>query len=193
MEARPPRRFAETERRRLFVALELPEHVRDSLCAWRSEVMADDLRPVAPEGLHVTLCFLGGRPADQVPAIAAACETALEACSISELGLQAGLWLPRRHPRVLAVRLADPSATLGRAQGALSDALDRGGWYTPEKRPFLPHVTVARIPARARVRAMELPELPPLVFRAPAVTLYRSRLQRTGAVYEPLASVPVGE
>jgi 2'-5' RNA ligase len=74
-------------------------------------------------------------------------------------------------------------------QSAVSDALARGGWYTPEKRQFLPHVTVARVPTRARVRPIELPKLPALPFLAPAVTLYRSRLQRSGARYEPLASV----
>lgn len=183
------------QRLRLFVALELPEQVRHLLCAWRSQVIGDtdDLRPVAPEGLHVTLCFLGSRPADEVPAIAAACETALERGSVSELGLDAGLLLPRRRPRVLAVRLADPSAGLARAQSALSDALHRGGWYRPEKRPFLPHVTVARLRARARVRDIGLPKLPPLTFRAPEVTLYRSRLQRTGARYEPLARIALND
>lgn len=165
--------------------------MRDSLIRWRSKVLRelDDLRPVAPEGLHVTLCFLGGRPADQVAGIAAACENALQPRAVDELGLEAGLWLPPRRPRVLAVRLDDPSAKVARAQADLSEALSDGGWYTPEKRPFLPHVTVARVPPRARTRAIGLPELPPLTFTAPAVTLYRSRLERSGARYEPLARV----
>lgn len=165
--------------------------MRDSLIGWRGHVLRerDEIRAVAPEGLHVTLCFLGGRAADEVPEIAAACESALQRRAVGALALDAGLWLPPRRPRVLAVRLDDPSATLARAQAALSEALSAGSWYTPEKRPFLPHVTVARVSARARVRAIELPKLPPLTFLAPAVTLYRSRLQRSGARYEPLASV----
>jgi 2'-5' RNA ligase len=92
---------------------------------------------------------------------------------------------------VLGVRLDDPSHALARIQDGVSTALSDGGWYTPEKRPYLPHVTVARVPARARVRSTELEPLPSLRFLAPAVTLYRSRLQRSGARYEPMASVPL--
>lgn len=182
----------ENQRLRLFVALDLPEQVREALLTWRSGVLKriPELRPVAQEALHVTLCFLGSRPADEVAAIAVACETAVGGASGPELGLEAGLWLAPRRPRVLGVRLDDSSGALARIQGAVSTALSDGGWYTPEKRPFLPHVTVARVPARARIRPTELPPLPGLTFNASSVTLYRSRLQRSGARYERLASVP---
>lgn len=179
----------ERERLRLFVALDLPLDVRGALLAWRSGVMRllGELRPVADDALHATLCFLGSRPAGGVKEIADACETALGGESGSELGLKVGLWLPPRRPRVLGVRLDDSSGALARIQGAVSTALSDGGWYTPEKRPFLPHVTVARVPARVRIRPTELAALPRLTFNAPSVTLYRSRLQRSGARYEPLA------
>lgn len=181
----------ERERRRLFVALDLSQDVREALLAWRSGVVRriPELRLVEQDALHATLCFLGSHPAGEVDAIAAACQTALDGAPGPELEIGAGLWLPPRRPRVLGVRLDDHPGALAQIQGAVSAALSDGGWYTPEKRPFLPHVTVARIPARARVRATELPPLQPLRFRAPAVTLYRSRLQRSGARYEPLASV----
>ena len=181
------------ERLRLFVALDLPGHVREALLSWRSDILrrTPDLRAVAPDALHVTLCFLGSRPATEVQAIAAACDGALRQAAAGELGLGAALWLPPRRPRVLAVELDDLTGELARVQGAVSEALADGGWYTPEKRPFLGHVTVARVPARARPRPTSLPPLASLRFRAPAVTLYRSRLQRAGAQYEPLASVPM--
>jgi 2'-5' RNA ligase len=183
----------ERERLRLFVALDLPQDVREALLAWRSVAMRriPELRLVAQDALHATLCFLGSQPAGGVTEIAGACETVLRGASRPELGLEAGLWLPPRRPRVLGVRLDDASGALARIQGAICTALSDMGWYKPEKRPFLPHVTVARVPARARVRAEPLPPLQSLRFRAPAVTLYRSRLQRSGARYEPLASVPL--
>ena len=179
------------ERVRLFVALDLPEPARQALVRWRSGVLREigQLRPVAREALHVTLCFLGSRPATDVQAIAAGLRTTVRTAAVHELEFQTGIWLPPRQPRVLAVALHDPAGTLGRLQGAASDVLCRGGWYLPEKRPFLPHVTVARVPARVRVSAIELPELPAVRFTAPAVTLYRSRLQRSGARYEPLVSI----
>lgn len=183
----------EPDRARLFVALDLPEPAREALVHWRSGVLREiqPLRPVAREALHVTLCFLGSRPANDVQAIAAALHDVVRAAAVDELALQTGVWLPPRHPRVLAVELRDPAGALGRLQGSIGDVLCGAGWYTPEKRPFLPHVTVARVPARAGVPAIELPKLPPLAFMVPAVVLYRSRLQRSGARYEPLASVPL--
>ncbi len=188
---------ADGERIRLFVALDLPEQVRDCFVRWRSSVLrqSPELRAVSSEGLHVTLCFLGGTPAGEVAQIASACEVALAHCTAEELSFEAGIWLPPRRPRVLAVRLADPSGGLSGAHGTISEALAAGGWYRPEKRPFLPHVTVARVPARAGSHPPELPPLPALSFKAPAVTLYRSRLHPSGARYEPLRSfslVPAG-
>jgi 2'-5' RNA ligase len=178
------------ERLRLFVALDLPEDVRDYFARWRTPVLrqSDALRAVAPEGLHVTLCFLGATEAAEVTAIGAACKAALSPCAVGQLSVGAGVWLPPRRPRVLAVRLDDPSGGLTHAQATLSEALSRGGWYTPEKRPFLPHVTVARAAGRARLRPLELPPLPTRSFIAPAITLYRSRLARSGARYEALSS-----
>jgi 2'-5' RNA ligase len=176
-------------RLRLFVALELPEPVRDALVRWRARLAPSrgpELRPVDPEALHATLCFLGWRSEDEVDAIAAACRVVM-AEPAPALALAEPVWLPRRRPRVLAVELSDPGGHLGQVQARLSAALAAGGWYEPEKRPYLAHVTVARVKAGSAPAG--LPRLPRLEFRATRVVLYRSRLQRSGARYEPLASV----
>ena len=69
------------------------------------------------------------------------------------------------------------------------DALADAGLYTPEKRPFWPHVTLARVRKGARVRGIEMPEPPSEPWRGAAVTLYRSRLSREGARYDALETV----
>ena len=176
------------ERVRLFVALELPEEARSALLEWRSgQASAERLRLIRPDALHATLCFLGWRSDDEIERIGAACGDTLRGLRAPGLALGEGLWLPPRRPRVLAVELSDPTKALKELQASLSDALSAGGWYTPEKRPYLAHVTVARVPARAGVRAVELSPSPRLGFLPPAITLYRSRLERAGARYEPLA------
>jgi 2'-5' RNA ligase len=186
---------------RLFVALTLPAPVRDALIAWRTREMArfEALRPVAADALHVTLCFLGARDEDEIAAIAAA--TTACATPVEELALGAALWLPPRAPQVLTVALEDPRGTLGALQSRLSSALAAGGWYAREARPYLPHVTVARVRGAAprrgarRSRAGELPpaaELtppPPLRFGGEALVLQRSHLGAGGARYETLARV----
>ena len=181
-------------RTRLFVALELPEQVRAALAAWGAGVAADvhgerALRVLPPESLHVTLCFLGWRDEGHVEAIAA---LALGAVPVGapapRLALGAPAWLPRRRPRVLAVDLADDGGALAGLQAQVSDALEAGAGFEPEKRPFRPHVTVARVPRGARVSTRDELAVPaPLQFAGAAVTLYRSRLSRAGAQYEPLA------
>ena len=63
------------------------------------------------------------------------------------------------------------------------------GWHEPEARPYLPHVTVARVRGEAAhaPHGSALPEPPELVFDGAALTLFRSRLHPSGARYEPLA------
>jgi 2'-5' RNA ligase len=180
------------ERARLFVALELPEAVRDRLAIWGKGVAAGlpGVRAVAVESLHVTLCFLGWVEVGSVDAVADACG-AVRGMPAPELRVGRGIWLPPRRPGVLAVALDDLGARLGAMQAALSAALAGGGWYRPEKRGFLPHVTVGRVGRGARVgRRTELPEVAgELSFSASTVTLFRSRLSPAGARYEGLASV----
>jgi RNA 2',3'-cyclic 3'-phosphodiesterase len=181
------------ERIRLFVALELPRAVVDALVKWRDQVVTrgPGLRPLSADSLHATLCFLGWRGVEEADAIATACGV-LSAQGVPVLSLGAPRWLPPRGPRVLAVELVDPTGALTRAQARLADVLAAGGWYQPEKRPYLAHVTVARAGRGARVQRDRLPPLPRIEFQAPRVTLFRSLLLRTGARYQPLAAVELG-
>jgi 2'-5' RNA ligase len=183
------------ERARLFVALELPEEVRAAIVRWRASGLGREvavaLAPVAAESLHVTLCFLGAVPVGSVGAIGDACATAVaaEGSDLPSLALGEPVWLPPRRPRVLGVMVSDPSLALARVQAALSRVLVDGGWYRPEERPFLAHVTVARAGRGEHVRAVPLPAPPAMGFEGERVTLFRSRLGAGGARYEPLRVV----
>jgi len=183
---------ASDERARLFVALELPGAVRDQLALWRDEVVTGvpGLRPVAVESLHVTLCFLGSVEVAAVDAVAATCGV-VRGMPAASMSVCRGIWLPPRRPGVLAVELLAEGVRVGAVQAASSEALAAGGWYTPEQRPFLAHVTVARVGRGVRVlRGSELPVLSgELSFPGSMVTLFRSRLSGAGARYEGLASV----
>ena len=171
---------------RLFVALDLPGPARAALAGFR-DAAADPAvwRPLPETSFHVTLAFLGHRPAEDAERVAAVL-AGLDAWEAPQLALGDGLLLPPRRARVLTVALADPGERLGALQADVSAGLAAAGLYAPEARPFRPHVTVARLRSGARApRSLDAaPE--PLSFRAGAVTLYRSRLGRGGAVYEPL-------
>jgi 2'-5' RNA ligase len=176
---------------RLFVALELPAELRGALSDWARENVgsAAQLRLVDPESLHVTLCFLGSRPAAEVDEIAGACRAAASGLPAAELTTGDALWLSPRRPRVLTVELADDQGRLAAVQSALATALATGGFYKPETRPFLAHVTTARVHREARHRRDELPAPEPLRFIGSTVTLYQSRLGHGPAHYQPLSSI----
>jgi RNA 2',3'-cyclic 3'-phosphodiesterase len=178
------------ERARLFVALELPDEAREALIAWSAPIVgrAAALRPVGAEALHVTLCFLGWRSVSEIAPIAAACAT-LDTSAPPLLSFGDAAWLPPRRARVLAVELVDSGGALGSLQASLSSALEAGGWYQPEGRPFLGHVTVARVRKDGRIGRRDLGSAPELSFGASSVTLFRSRLGPKGAHYERLSEV----
>jgi 2'-5' RNA ligase len=179
------------ERARLFVALELPARVRRALAAWAREHTAgvERLRVVSAESLHVTLCFLGWRPAAEAGEIAAVCRGAVSELSAATLTVGDALWLPRRRPRVLTVELSDDEGRLAAIQSALAQALAAADYYEPETRPFLAHITVARVQQNARIRSPELPAPKAMHFPGTTVTLFQSRLGRGPAHYQALSSV----
>ena len=178
---------------RLFLALDLPERLRRGLAAWAGEHLQPrpELRPVAPPNLHVTLCFLGWRAEADIESLAHLARAC--AAPVPDLSLVAAEWLPPRRPRVLAMGLRDGDGALDALQRHLVEILAAEAGYRPEKRPFHPHVTIARVRAGARVSARDRaspPSPPPTgAFAGAALTLYRSRLARSGASYEPVARI----
>jgi 2'-5' RNA ligase len=175
----------------MFVALDLPLEARSALAAWRDELLEGrrDLRPVRAEALHVTLVFLGWQDERAAEAIAEAAFGASEGLAAPRLRPDAVKPIPPRDPRLFALDLEDKDGRSSAVQSAVSAALAAGRWYRPEKRPYWPHITLARV-KRGERRVPPLPDDPPPPaepFVAGELTLYRSTLRPQGAVYEPLA------
>lgn len=178
---------------RLFVALDLPGGARDRLAAWRDEVLGGrpELRLLPPESLHLTLAFIGHRPEAEVAAIGAAALGAVAGLAAPSLRPRGVTAVPPRRPRLFALDLDDEGGRAAAVQAAVSRALEAGGWYEPERRPFWPHITFARV--RRGERAAAIDAMPPDdEFEAGEVTLYRSRLSPRGARYEPLVRAKLG-
>jgi 2'-5' RNA ligase len=175
----------------MFVALDLPEAVRAATAAWRDQLVEGrrDLRSVRQEALHVTLVFLGWQDERAAAAISEAAFGAWTGLAAPRLRLAAVKPIPARNARLFAVDLEDEDGRASAVQAAVSHALAAGRWYRPEKRPFWPHVTLARVKrGERRVAPLPIaPEPPGEPFEASELTLYRSTLRPQGAVYEPLA------
>jgi 2'-5' RNA ligase len=172
------------ERLRLFLALRLPDAVLDRIVEWQPAALSGG-RLVRRENLHVTLAFLGHRPRDELDGILEALrETAAEAAPIV-LG-------PARYRETRSVGmlvLDDRDAHAGAFARDLHERLERLGVYKPEKRAWLPHLTVLRFREPPRLR----PEPPPLEPFVPSdAAAYLSRLSPSGAQYEVLESFALG-
>jgi 2'-5' RNA ligase len=184
---------------RLFVAVDPPGSVRDALCAWARGALGPGkgagakrpLRLLAPELLHLTICFLGSRPVEEIEAIVEALQDG--ATPVGDLSVGAPLWLPPRRPHALAVELHDPLGKLAQLHDEVRDAIALAtGWDPDEtggrgkRRRFRPHITLARMSEGAAPRARELPPTPQLAFTPEQLILYRSWLAPEGAEYEAL-------
>lgn len=187
-------------RLRLFVALDLPDWVRDGIAAWGEGAIRDPaLKPVAAASLHITLAFLGSRPAEQVEQMGAIVrESAVPAPKIE---LEEVEQRPLRG-RARVYALPARSEATKALQADLRDRLVSAGLYEADKRPFWPHVTVARV--RKEGRGSQRPrvvERPPKSvpqellqpFGGVRLALYLSELQPGGARYTPLAQVDLPE
>ena len=157
---------------------------------WRDAQVAgrEELRPVAADSLHLTLAFLGYLPEreiDRVAEVALAPAAGRRAPTLVPLG---AVGVPRSRPRLIALDLEDTGGGATALQSAVSERLVRARLYRPEKRPFWPHITLARVKRGARARPLEPGPVPTAKLEAIRLTLYRSTLRPQGALYEPLAA-----
>jgi 2'-5' RNA ligase len=172
------------ERLRLFLALRVPEDVLEDIECWQRGQLPD-VRLVRREYLHVTLAFLGHRPAAELDAIVDVLREA--AAGAGEIRLTPVRYRETRSVGMLV--LDDEGARATVLADDLQARLEALGVYRREGRPWLPHLTVARWRERPRLR----PESPPRRTFVPSdAAAYLSRLQPGGAEYRVLESVALG-
>lgn len=169
------------DRLRLFLALELGSATLDVLERWGAEHLATG-RVVPRDHLHVTLAFLGGRPATELGGIVGALRAA--AAETRAIIFEPSTWRETRSVGMLVLRDLTGEAT--RLAGRLHARLEALHVYRPESRPWLPHVTVLRFRERPRLDP-PLPETGTFVPSGAAAFL--SRLHPSGARYEVLERV----
>jgi RNA 2',3'-cyclic 3'-phosphodiesterase len=175
------------ERIRLFIGLRLPAETLDRVERWQREVFdgSREVRVVPRANVHVTLAFLGHRPAGELAAIVENLREAAGAAARPTLRV-------RRYRETRSVGMLVFDDDGGRASllaSDLHDRLEELGVYERERRPWLPHATVIRFRRPPRLR----PELPDLGGVSPSeAAVYHSLLRRGGAQYEPLETVRLG-
>jgi 2'-5' RNA ligase len=177
---------------RTFIAVDLPSKVKEQI----GEIVGR-LRPlgaavgwVRPEGLHLTLKFLGEIPQEQLARISPAIQAGVATIApFSFVLAQLGGFPNLQRPRVLWIGVPEGHEGLKRLQGSIEEQLLRLG-FPGEDRAFSPHLTIGRVKSPQGLGPL-LAKLPSISFRSDPipvseVKLMRSQLRPTGAEYSAL-------
>jgi RNA 2',3'-cyclic 3'-phosphodiesterase len=170
---------------RAFVALELDADLRTAL----GRLMADvrhrfaGLRWVRPEGIHLTLRFLGDASPEQVQGLRESLRPLAARCPPAQVRVGGlGLFPERGAPRVLWLGIELPESIY--ALHAACEAAAVAAGFVPDKRAFRPHLTLGRW--RDRASRPELPLADLGTTRLERLTLFRSELRQEGAIHTAL-------
>jgi 2'-5' RNA ligase len=186
---------------RLFAAIEVPQAVQGRI-AQAVTLLAEagwQAKWVNPLGTHLTLKFYGDVEVPRLPVLKQALQAAAEPVATFRVEAEgAGVFPSPRRPRVLWLGVGGGDLqTLNRLQAAVDrHSADIG--FPAESRAYHPHLTVARFRpedlvtlADVESRLADLAALPGLPIPVERVTLFRSELRRSGAIYTPLAQFPL--
>ncbi len=183
---------------RLFIAVDLPEPIRESLGAVIGDLRreAADVRWARAEALHITLKFLGevaeGRVGEISDRIAEAAAPMPGGFTIHLEGLRTiG---DKRRPRMVWAGVREETGALQRLQREIEDACARLG-FPAESRPFTPHLTLSRLKARSATLAGAVASRASIVigsFPVHSCALFQSHLHPRGATYARLSEFPLG-
>ena len=188
------------EQVRSFIAIELPDRLKEELVQLQVKLKLGKqagVKWVDPYSIHLTLKFLGNVAVDRIGEITGAMEAAAQGIppfhlEVKELGVFPNL----RRVQVVWVGVSGEVDKLGQLQQCLESRLAHLG-FTPESRPFTPHLTLARL--RNGVSVDERQRFGKLIagtgfeatcaIEVEAISLMRSQLTREGAIYSRISSV----
>lgn len=186
----------DTQLIRTFIAIELPDKVKAAMKDVTDTLRKSgaDVRWVRPEGVHLTLKFLGGVEAVIMDELAGAVERAAKGTGSIELEVKGiGVFPNERSPRVVWLGLSGGLERLAQLNEKIEAACEGLG-FKREKRPFKPHLTLGRVKSRkgrdALMRTVaEIEKIDLGGFTSDAVSVMKSELKPTGAVYTELRRI----
>ena len=180
----------EAEQIRAFIAIEIPEEVKSFLSNLAASLKATraHVRWVRPEGMHLTLKFLGNTQADLIPTLDQHLGPVFSKLETVRLDVgRVGAFPHLRKPRVIWAGLEDKSGLLVPLVGKLEEQLAVLG-FKKEKRPFSPHLTLGRVKSTKNISDLieEVRNRTDVVgpsFTADHAILFQSILKPSGAEY----------
>jgi len=184
---------------RAFIAIELPRPIRAALARLQDGLKASrttSVKWVDPEGIHLTIKFLGNIDAGEIPELSEVLREAVKGIAPFRLKLEnTGAFPNIRSPKVIWVGVGGEMEQLLTLHKKVEQVLIPRG-FTPDNRAFSPHLTLGRV--REGAQPNELRRLgegiaaskteEQLSFSVDSLNLMQSQLTREGAIYSCLAS-----
>jgi 2'-5' RNA ligase len=184
-------------KRRIFIAINLPEEVKKRLAEWQARLRSDqnqnygEVKWVKKDNLHITLIFIGYVTDDEMYEIINIVKETTKEHEPFMINLEnIILGPPNKTPRMFWAQ-GEKSQELANLQADLQEKIEQrhGG-----KHAFRPHITLSRF------KSSILKQLPkevnePFKAQIPVekIEIMQSNLKRTGAEYSILESIPLGE
>jgi len=183
---------------RSFLAIDVPPEVLSDISGIQAglrKTLQGAIRWVRPEGMHLTLKFFGDVSENDIAVVSRIVGEHVKGIGPFSLHLQnLGVFPDINRPRVLWLGIGGDVEALVNFQKSMDQIL-HGSGYAEEKRPFRPHLTLARIKeprgliGLARIIENRDNDMAGH-FNAGGLNLYRSQLTPRGAVYTKLAYFP---
>jgi 2'-5' RNA ligase len=180
---------------RLFVAFELSSEVRDAIAKVTASLRPESpgARWSRPEAMHVTLKFLGQADEQKTPNVKATLEQIVSAEPVSLRFRGVGFFPDENRPRVLWCGV-EPTPNLFDLASTMEKSLQLLG-FEPENRPYVPHVTLARLNSARNVEKLVRAAAPLKTYdfgatRESQFHLFESVLKSSGSEYQKLATFP---
>ena len=181
---------------RAFIAIEIPEEIKAGITAIQDQLKASGAEAswTRPEGIHLTLKFLGELPEARTSEIMSALGDVVAGSGGFSLDVAGTGAFPNvRNPRVLWVGVKGDIGKLASLQSLVESAMTRIG-FDPEERRFSPHLTLARIkylkPRFSWQQAIDDVKNSALGgFSVRCISLMKSELKPSGAVYTEMGRV----
>jgi 2'-5' RNA ligase len=194
---------ARPERHRLFIAIALPDPIRQAI-----EKAQDDLRAALPtksirwtrsDQFHLTMRFLGGVETQRVDRLDEAVRSACAGAGVLRLRAAGiGVFPGPRRPRVVWTGVGDRDQRLAKLQRSIEAATSAFTDEPPQDK-FTGHITLARCRDINRAEASTLAALVEAMehrsfgeWNADGVDIIRSQPTPQGSRYTTLATIGLG-
>ncbi len=177
--------------KRIFVAIDISaearRHVSDYITELREKISNVRVGWELPEKLHLTLKFLSEIDETQLSDLTEAVDKTAKQISDFKLRVsKTGAFPSEKNARILWLGLEDESKSLQKLNEILETECERIG-FIREKRSFKPHLTIARLrephKSKGLIEKHLQNEFESDEFTVSEITVYESRLQKTGSIY----------